>query len=98
MFGSFQAIVFNRLEQKLRILLTQTVLFFSEESQKMCWFRKLRQIKLIKIMFYAKKNLLGSPPRIDDTAAGSKHLLLLLGRFICLLLFFLLFFFTINSF
>jgi hypothetical protein len=29
MFRSFQAIVFNRLEQKLRILLTQTVLFFS---------------------------------------------------------------------
>jgi hypothetical protein len=29
MFRSFQAIVFNRLEQKLRILLTQTVFFFS---------------------------------------------------------------------
>jgi hypothetical protein len=29
MFRSFQAIVFNRFEQKLRIFLTQTALFFS---------------------------------------------------------------------
>jgi hypothetical protein len=34
MFRSFQAIVFNRLEQNLRILLTQTVLFFSVENLK----------------------------------------------------------------
>jgi accessory colonization factor AcfC len=32
MFRSFKAIVFNRLEQKLRILLTQMVLFFSVQN------------------------------------------------------------------
>jgi hypothetical protein len=66
MFRSFQAIVFNRLEQKLRILLTQSVLFLSVVRVKKIvlnlWARKLvRPVALMP----AKIEMLASWYSID---------------------------------